>query len=46
MGAIMTSLLKNLIEVGVFVLIACAGIMCGKNVISNKSAAGKNQDTK
>lgn len=44
MGAILGSIIKNLIEVAVFVVIAWAGIIVGKNMAAKKSAAGK--DTK
>ncbi len=44
MGAILGSIVTNLIEVAAFVLIAWGGIMCGKSMASKKAA--KNKDTK
>lgn len=41
MGVIIGSIVKNLIEVAVFVVIAGAGIMLGKNMAVKKSAASK-----
>lgn len=46
MGAILTSIINNLIEVLVFVLIAWAGILCGKKLSMNKKAKAEGQDTK
>ncbi len=37
MGAIMTSIVKNLIEVLVFVLIAWGGVILGKKMRANKN---------
>ncbi len=44
MGAIFGSIIKNAIEVAVFVVIAWAGILLGKNWAAKKTTGGK--DTK
>ena len=42
MGAIFGSIIKNVIEVAVFVVIAWAGIMVGKSRAAKKAADSKN----
>lgn len=44
MGAIIGSIIQNVIEVAVFAVIAWAGIMIGKNMAAKKAAGSK--DTK
>lgn len=41
MGAIFGSIVKNLIEVAAFVVIAWAGIAVGKNMAAKKAADSK-----
>ena len=45
MGTILVSVIKNLVEVMVFVFIAWSGILCGKKMGMNKKAK-QGQDNK
>lgn len=44
MGAILASIVKNLIEVALFVVIAWAGICLGKNRAAKKAADNKEKN--